>query len=232
MPERIALLAREVIERIAAGEVIERPASVVRELIDNALDAHATTIRIELQDGGLRLIRVADDGEGIQADDLPLAVTSHATSKVHSLSDLDHVATLGFRGEALASIAAVAEVEIASAADESGIARTLRTGPEIPVAVVEAPRSRGTTVSVRALFATVPARRALLRSSRVEAGRSLAVVRVYALAHPAIHFTLVSDGAVVLQTTGHDRAEAIAAIYGSDVARALLSFGPVQASEA
>ncbi|HEX5441907.1 MAG TPA: DNA mismatch repair endonuclease MutL, partial [Ktedonobacterales bacterium] len=158
MPERIAPLAREVIERIAAGEVIERPASVVRELIDNALDAHATTIRVELQDGGLRLIRVADDGEGILADDLPLTVTPHATSKVRSLADLEHVATLGFRGEALASIAAVAEVEIASAADESGIARTLRAGPEMPAVIVEAPRNRGTTVTVRALFATVPAR--------------------------------------------------------------------------
>lgn len=232
MPERIAPLAREVIERIAAGEVIERPASVVRELIDNALDAHATTIRIELQDGGLRLIRVADDGEGILADDLPLAVTPHATSKVRSLADLEHVATLGFRGEALASIAAVAEVELASAADESGIAHTLRAGPEMPVVIAETPRNRGTTVTVRALFATVPARRALLRSSRVEAGRSLAVVRAYALAHPATHFMLMSDGAVVLQTTGHDRTEAIAAIYGSDVARALLPFGPEQASEA
>lgn len=231
MPERIAPLAREMIERIAAGEVIERPASVVRELIDNALDAHATAIRIELQEGGLRLIRVADNGEGLLADDLPLTVTPHATSKVRSLTDLEHVATLGFRGEALASVAAVAEVEIASAADESGIARTLRTGPEIPVAMEEAPRSRGTTVTVRALFATVPARRALLRSSRVEAGRSLSIVRAYALAHPAVHFTLVSDGAFMLQTPGHDRAEAIAAIYGSDVARALLPVGPTQADE-
>ncbi len=232
MPERIAPLAREVIERIAAGEVIERPASVVRELIDNALDAHAKTIRIELQDGGLRLIRVADDGEGILAEGLPLTVTPHATSKVRSLADLEHVATLGFRGEALASVAAVAEMDIASAADESGIAHTLRAGPEMPVVMAAAPRNRGTTVTVRALFATVPARRALLRSSRVEAGRSLAVVRAYALAHPAVHVTLVSDGAVVLQTTGHERAEAIAAIYGSDVARALLPVGPEQAGEA
>ena len=232
MPERIAPLAREVIERIAAGEVIERPASVVRELIDNALDAHATTIRIELQDGGLRLMRVADDGEGILADDLPLTVTPHATSKVRSLSDLEHVATLGFRGEALASVAAVAEVEIASAADESGIARNLRAGPETPAVVAETPRNRGTTITVRALFVSIPARRALLRSSRVEASRSLAVVRAYALARPAVHFTLVSDGAVILQTTGADRAEAVAAIYGSDVARALLPFGPAQAGEA
>ena len=194
MPERIALLAREVIERIAAGEVIERPASVVRELIDNALDAGATTIRIEMQHGGLRLIRVADDGEGVPADDVLLTVTPHATSKVRSVADLERVVTLGFRGEALASIAAVAELEIASAADESGLAHALRVGLDAPAIVTETPRTRGTTVIVRDLFATVPARRALLRSARVEAGRILAVVRAYALAHPATRFTVVGDG--------------------------------------
>ncbi|HKT39264.1 MAG TPA: DNA mismatch repair endonuclease MutL, partial [Ktedonobacterales bacterium] len=232
MLKRIAPLTREVVERIAAGEVIERPASVVRELIDNALDASATTIRIEIQDGGLRLIRVQDDGMGIYADDLPLTVTPHATSKVRSLADLEHITTLGFRGEALASIAAVAEVEIVSAAVDHGIARVLRAGPDMPTMFDETPRSRGTTVTARSLFATVPARRALLRSSRVEMGRSLAVVRAYALAHPGVHFTLVSDGAVALQTTGTDRAEAIEVIYGSDVARTLLTFGPERVGEA
>lgn len=232
MPERIALLAREVVERIAAGEVIERPASVVRELIDNALDASATSIRIELQAGGLRLIRAADDGEGILADDIPLAVTSHATSKVRRLADLEHVVTLGFRGEALASIAAVAELEITSAADDTGIAHVLRTGPGLPAMMSETPRNRGATVAVRDMFATVPARRALLRSARVEAGRALAVVRAYALAHPEIRFTLVSDGIVLLQTAGSNRAEAIAAVYGSDASRTLHPFGPTHAGDA
>lgn len=232
MPERILLLAREVIERIAAGEVIERPASVVRELIDNALDAGATTIRVEMQSGGLRLIRVMDDGEGILADDLSLTATAHATSKVRSLADLERVATLGFRGEALASIAAVAEIEIMSAEDESGLAHMLRTGPDMPVVMTEAPRTRGTTVLVRDLFATVPARRALLRSARVEAGRILAVMRAYALAHPAIRFTVVGDGFVLLQTSGKGRAEAVAAIYGGDVARALFPFGPIAVGDA
>lgn len=232
MPERIALLAREVVERIAAGEVIERPASVVRELIDNALDANAATIRIELQAGGMRLIRAFDDGEGILADDLPLTVTSHATSKVRRLADLERVATLGFRGEALASIAAVAEVEITSAADDTGIAHVLRAGPGLPTVMDETPRNRGATITVRDLFATVPARRALLRSARVEAGRVLAVVRAYALAHPEIHFALVSDGAVLLQTARSTRAEAVAAIYGVDVSRTLQPFGPTQAGDA
>ncbi|HEX6544191.1 MAG TPA: DNA mismatch repair endonuclease MutL [Ktedonobacterales bacterium] len=232
MPERIAPLAREVVERIAAGEVIERPASVVRELIDNALDAGATTIRIDLHEGGLRLIRAVDDGEGILADDLPLALKPHATSKVHSLDDLARVATLGFRGEALASVAAVAEVEITSASDESGLACVLRAGPDMPPQMAETPRNRGTTVAVRDLFALVPARRALLRSARVEAGRVLAVVRAYALAHPETRFTLVNDGVVLLHTSGSGLKEAIAAIYGSDVARALLSFGPLEAGDA
>jgi DNA mismatch repair protein MutL len=232
MPERVALLAREVIERIAAGEVIERPASVARELIDNALDAHATSVRIELQDGGLRQVRVADDGAGILADDLRLAVTPHATSKLRSLDDLAQVATLGFRGEALASIAAVAEVEIASAPDDGGLASVLRLGPDGAAESAETPRSLGTTVTVRDLFATVPARRALLRSARVEAGRVLAVARAYALAHPTVRFSLLGDGAVLLQTAGRGEHEAAAAVYGSDVARALLLFGPLEVGEA
>jgi DNA mismatch repair protein MutL len=231
MPERITLLAREVVERIAAGEVIERPASVVRELLDNALDAGATSIRIELRDGGLALIRVADNGEGITADDLPLALTSHATSKVRTLDDLERVRTLGFRGEALASVAAVAEVEIASSADEAGIARVLRSGPDMRGELSDAPRTQGTTVTVRDLFAAVPARRSLLRSARVETGHILAVTRAHALAHPVIRFLLTADGQVLLQTSGSGQAEAVAAMYGSDVGRALLPFGPVVVGE-
>ena len=231
MPERIAPLTREVVERIAAGEVIERPASVARELIANALDAGATSIRIEMRDGGLRLLRVSDDGAGILADDLPLAVTPHATSKVRSLADLEQVTTLGFRGEALASIAAVAEIEIASAADTSGLAQVLRAGPDISPTTTASPRARGVTVTARELFATIPARRALLRSARVEARRVLAVTRAYTLAHPQVRFIVVSDGAVALQTPGTGRAEAIGAIYGSDVARALLPLDAIQVGE-
>ena len=159
-------------------------------------------------------------------------MTPHATSKVRSVADLERVVTLGFRGEALASIAAVAELEIASAADDIGLAHALRVGLDTPAIVTETPRARGTTVIVRDLFATVPARRALLRSARVEAGSILAVVRAYALAHSATRFTVVGDGFVLLQASGSDCTEVVAAIYGSDVARALLPFGPVRVGDA
>jgi DNA mismatch repair protein MutL len=216
-----------VIERIAAGEVIERPASVVRELIENALDAGATSVRIEVREGGLRLLRVSDDGTGIASDDLELACQPHATSKVRDLDDLTHITTLGFRGEALASIAAVAEIEIASAMDASGLAAvlTLSSGRAPERGVVSRPR--GTMVTVRQLFAEVPARRALLRGPAGESARVAAVVRGYALAHPAIRFTLIADGAIALQTAGDDLTHAVAVIYGADVARSMLPIGPL-----
>src|SRR5262249_42273268 len=160
------------------GEVIERPASVVRELIENALDAGATSIRVEIREGGLRLIRVVDDGAGIAADDLELACRPHTTSKVRELADLERIATLGFRGEALATLAAIAELELSSAADEDGLAAMVTLGPgretganghHLERRLVSRPR--GTTVTVRALFAEVPARRALLRGPAGEAGR-------------------------------------------------------------
>ena len=223
----IALLAPQVIERIAAGEVIERPASVVRELIENALDAGATSVRIEVREGGLRLIRVSDDGTGIASDDLELACQPHATSKVRDLDDLTHITTLGFRGEALASIAAVAEIEIASAADASGLAAVLTLSPGHTPERSVVSRPRGTMVTVRQLFADVPARRALLRGPAGESARVAAVVRGYALAHPAIRFTLIADGAIALQTGGDDLPHAVTAIYGADVARSMLPIGPL-----
>lgn len=227
---RIAPLPREVVERIAAGEVIERPASVARELIENALDAGARTLRVEMREGGLRLLRVADDGCGIPAEELEAACQPHTTSKIASLEDLDELATLGFRGEALASIIAAAEVEVASAADganTAGLASTITLAGGQILARGAVPRPRGTTVSVRGLFEHLPARRNLLRGPQSEGTRVLAVVRAYALAHPAVRFTLVSDGSIALASPGTDLAGAVAAIYGSDAARALLPLDPV-----
>jgi DNA mismatch repair protein MutL len=219
----IAALPREVVERIAAGEVIERPASVVRELIENALDAGATSVRIELREGGLGLIRVTDDGCGIPAEALELACQPHTTSKIAALADLDAIGSLGFRGEALASVCAVAEVEIASATDESGIAATITLAEGHVTAQGHTARSRGVTVTARALFATSPARLALLRGLRSETAQAFAVVRAFALIHPAVRFTFVADGALVFSTPGTTLAEAAQAIYGASIARTLLA---------
>lgn len=222
----IAVLAPAVVERIAAGEVIERPASVVRELIENALDAGATAIRLELRAGGMGLVRVADDGSGIPPAELALAVTPHATSKLRTPDDLERIRTLGFRGEALASIAAVADLTVSSADDDGGVAHTLTARPEGGERTLDA-RPRGTTVTVRDLFHNVPARRALARGPRGELARALAVARAYALLHPAVRFTVVADNAIAFQTPGASPEAAVAAVYGADVARLMVPIGPI-----
>ncbi len=219
----IAALPREIVERIAAGEVIERPASVVRELIENALDAGATSVRVELREGGLGLIRAADDGCGIPAEALELACQPHTTSKIAALADLDAIGSLGFRGEALASVCAVAEVEIASATGESGLAATITLAEGHVTAQGHTARSRGVTVTVRALFAASPARLALLRGPRTETAQAFAIVRAYALIHPAVRFTFVADGALIFSTPGTMLADAAQAIYGVTIARTLLT---------
>ncbi len=219
----IAVLPRDVAERIAAGEVIERPVSVVRELVDNALDAGATDVRIDVQGGGLRLIRVADDGCGIPADELELAFARHATSKIAGPADLLEIRTLGFRGEALPSVAAVAEVDVASATDDGGRAATvgLRAGR------VERHgtrgRPRGTTVWVRNLFQTLPARLKFIRNPRAESAQIGHMVRRYALARPEIRFALTLDGHPSLRTNGSGRLELVLAeVFGRDAAASLL----------
>jgi DNA mismatch repair protein MutL len=222
--QAITPLAPEVVERIAAGEVIERPASVVRELIENALDAGASEIRVDLREGGLRLIRVADDGAGIAAGALELACQPHTTSKLHSLRDLEALRSFGFRGEALASVAAIAELELLSAADDSGLASGLRLRPGVQAEPGLAARARGTTVTVRDLFVNVPARRAILHGPRREGASAAAVVRAYALVHPDIRFALVADGQLVFRTAGPRLEDAFMTLYGSDASRGLLTF--------
>jgi DNA mismatch repair protein MutL len=210
-----------VVERIAAGEVVERPASVVRELIENALDAHATSITVEIEDGGLRAIRVVDDGWGIPSAEIALALAKHTTSKLTALDELAHVATLGFRGEALASIAAVSELRLSSAADDAGVATAMTMRGGVLASSEREARSRGTTAIVRDLFAGVPARRAVLRSPASEARQVLATVRDYALSHPSVRFLLRADDHVLLSTPGSDTATAILALYGADLARSV-----------
>jgi DNA mismatch repair protein MutL len=219
--EPVRPLPPAVVERIAAGEVVERPASVVRELIENALDAQATAIGVELHGGGLHSIRVVDDGWGIPAGDLELAVTAHATSKIRTLDDFARLSTLGFRGEALSSIAALSDLRLCSAADSSGIASAITVCDGIVSSRGGEARSRGTTVTVHDLFADVPARRAVLRSVAAEAAQVLATVRDYALTHASVRFTLLSDDRLLLSTPGTGGAAAVAAIYGADLAHTL-----------
>lgn len=225
----IAVLPPEIAERIAAGEVVERPASVVRELLDNAIDAGAAEVTIELRGGGLELIRVGDDGFGIPPEEVALAFLHHATSKIRSLDDLLALRTLGFRGEALPSIAAVAEVEMLTRDDAHDSAtRIVLRGGDV-VARTRAARRRGTTVTVRHLFYNVPAR---LKRQPAGRGESLLVgqlVRRYALAHPSLQMSLLLDGRLSFRSSGRGRLEAaIADVYGSTVADSLLTLGPLQ----
>src|SRR5579885_190527 len=229
MPASIRLLPARVAERIAAGEVIDRPASVVKELVENALDAGASEVRIEARGGGLRLIRVADDGHGIAADEVELAFQRHATSKLRELDDLQRVASFGFRGEALASIAAVAEVTLVSAvADAPAVSCTYRAGR--PLERIAASRTRGTTVTVRDLFSAMPARLKFMRGARAEASQIGAVVRRFALARPDVRLQLVLEGHTAFRFNGGGPREAFAAVFGDEVAAGALPVELAQGS--
>lgn len=221
MPIRI--LPPGVATRIAAGEVITRPADVVKELVENALDAGARRVEVELQRGGIDLIAVNDDGCGIPATEVALAFERHATSKLQVAEDLDHITSLGFRGEALPSVAAVAHTTLTTRA--SGEA--LGTAIALVGGKVKGQEQRawagGTAVAVRHLFFNAPARLRFLRSPAAEAGQVARLVAQFALAHPDVAFALRQDGRVTLETSGRgDRREIVARLYGTEVARAML----------
>lgn len=211
------------IGQIAAGEVIERPASVVKELVENAIDACATRIAVNIERGGADLIEVVDDGRGIPVEQLPLAVRRHATSKIATAGDLNSIATLGFRGEGLASIAAVSQVEIVSRTSDAAIgARVIAhaercSEPEPSAAPV------GTRVSARDLFGELPVRREYLRSASTEFARISSFLSAFALAYPHIAFTLRHDGDDVwIMPATSDLRERLAAVFGREPARALI----------
>ncbi len=219
----IRILDPEVIGKIAAGEVVERPASVVKELVENALDADAGAVHIEVLAGGCDLIRVADDGAGITREDLLVATQRHATSKIRAVEDLDSVSTLGFRGEALASIAAVSELSICSRPPDSPSAYLLRVSGGVAEGIAAAARAPGTTVTVERLFFNVPARRKFLHSPGSESTQVARLVSQLALAYPEVAFTLTTDDRRTLSTSGSGNPlDAALAVLGPEVAAALL----------
>ncbi len=220
----IQLLPPEVADKIAAGEVVERPASVVKELVENAIDAGARQIRIEVREGGRRLIRVTDDGVGIPPDELPLAFARHATSKLRTLEDLQHIRTLGFRGEALASIAAVSHLTMMTCqvGSSSGSLIHLEGGAQVRRSEVGMPP--GTVVTVAHLFYNVPARLKFLKAPATEAGHIHRVVMHYAMAFPEISFNLKLDERVVLQTSGNGSLyDVLLELLGAETCRQLLA---------
>ena len=211
---RIQLLPDLLISQIAAGEVVERPASVIKELVENALDAGSSAIQIQLEEGGVKLIRITDDGRGIARDDLALALTRHATSKISSLADLECVATMGFRGEALASVAAVARLTLTSRRSDDGHAWRLTAHEDAtpqPAAL-----TAGTVVEMRDLYYNTPARRKFLKSEATEFAHCADAVKRIALAHPGVAFTLSHNGRTSLHLPKSDARGRAAAILGDD----------------
>ena len=206
-------LPDELVSQIAAGEVVERPASVVRELVDNALDAGATQVTVRLLAGGVRLISVEDDGAGIAREQLPLALKRHATSKIGSLADLESVATMGFRGEALAAIASVSELHLLSrtAGQASAFLLDASSGELRPAA-----RSTGTTVEVKELFFSTPARRKFLKTDATELAHCLEAVRRHALARPDVGFTVWHEGKLCEQWRPGSRDQRLADVLGEE----------------
>ena len=199
---RIAVLPPEIAARIAAGEVIERPASVVKELIENSLDAGATRVDVAIEDGGVAKIRVHDDGGGIPPDQVADAFERHATSKLRRAEELYSVRTLGFRGEALSSIAAAADVDLTTRPPAESAAATAKLRDGRLDALGAAAAAPGTTVEVSELFAALPARRRFLRQPATEARAVARIVADYALAYPAIAFRLESGGRELLRSPG------------------------------
>jgi DNA mismatch repair protein MutL len=220
---RIRVLSDQVANQIAAGEVVDRPASVVKELLENALDAGATRIRVEVEAGGRKLIRIADDGHGMNRDDALLAFERHATSKLRTADDLLKIATLGFRGEALPSIASVARVSLDTATGEEAAGTRLEIAGGKILHVDDAAVPRGTTITVADLFFNTPARRKFLRAESTELAHVTALVTHYALVHPEKHFELVSSSHTIVAAPPVARpAERIYQIFGKETLAQLL----------
>ena len=220
---QIRVLDKHTAELIAAGEVVERPASVVKELIENAIDAGASQVTISIESGGVKLIEISDDGTGIEAEDIPTAFIRHATSKIQTQDDLDHIQTLGFRGEALASIASVARVELLTRTQEADCATLYRIEGGESLGAEPAARGVGTTIRVRDLFYNTPARMKFLKKDSSEGTFVADIVAHVALSHPAVRFKFVREGKVQYVTPGDGQLRsAVYAVLGREFSRGLL----------
>ncbi|MDD6617794.1 MAG: DNA mismatch repair endonuclease MutL [Lachnospiraceae bacterium] len=219
----IAVLDQITIDKIAAGEVVERPSSVVKELVENAIDAGASAVTVEIKDGGKTFLRITDNGSGIPKSQVPLAFLRHATSKIQKVEDLQEIASLGFRGEALSSISAVSQVELITktASDMAGVRYIIEGGIEKSIEDIGAPE--GTTFLVRNLFYNVPARSKFLKTAATEGGYISSLMEQMALSHPEVSFKYMMNGQVKLHTSGNgNQKDVIYQIYGRDITRELL----------
>ena len=220
---KIAVLDQQTIDKIAAGEVVERPSSIVKDLVENAIDAGATAVTVEITDGGKKMIRITDNGGGMERDQVPLAFLRHATSKIEKVEDLEHIASLGFRGEALSSIAAVAQVELITKTPSalSGVRYVINGGVQESLEDMGAPE--GTTFLVRNLFYNTPARSKFLKSDTTEGNYVSTLMEQLALSHPEISFKYIQNKQVKLHTSGnYNIKDVIYNIYGRDITKALL----------
>ncbi len=220
---KIQVLSKNVSDKIAAGEVVERPASVIKEFLENSVDAGATVITVEIKNGGIKYMRVTDNGCGMSADDVKLSVLRHATSKISTEEDLSRISTLGFRGEALSSIAAVSKLEIYTKTKDSDIGTHMTAHNGEIVDVSEAGCADGTTVLVRELFSTVPARMKFLKKDYTEAGYIEDIVARLALSNPNISVKLINNGKEIIFTPGDNKLlSAIYAVYGKEIKDAMI----------
>lgn len=220
---QIRVLSKETIDKIAAGEVVERPSSVVKELLENAVDAKASAVTVEIKEGGISFIRVTDNGCGIDRDQVPIAFVRHATSKIQTAEDLSHIVSLGFRGEALSSIAAVSRMELITKTPETltGIRYLIEGGEEVETEEIGAPA--GTTIIVRNLFFNTPVRKKFLKSPQTEGGYISDLMEHMAMANPHISFKYVNNGQLRFHTAGNGNLqEIIYRIYGKDISKALV----------